>query len=69
MHGVIMLLRFATRLFIGFANEVLPLQIGAPDVAFPRLNILSCCFFCFFCLGGLILLAGFLTSGGAASFG
>jgi cytochrome c oxidase subunit I len=35
MHGAIMLLLFATPLFIGFANEVLPLQIGAPDVAFP----------------------------------
>ena len=30
MHGTIMLLLFATPLFIGFANEVLPLQIGAP---------------------------------------
>jgi cytochrome c oxidase subunit 1 len=31
MHGTIMLLLFATPLFIGFANELLPLQIGAPD--------------------------------------
>jgi cytochrome c oxidase subunit 1 len=66
MHGAIMLLLFATPLFIGFTNEVLPLQIGAPDVAFPRLNILSYYFFAF---GGLILLASFLTPGGAASFG
>jgi heme/copper-type cytochrome/quinol oxidase subunit 1 len=41
MHGTIMLLLFATPLFTGFANELLPLQIGAPDVAFPRLNLLS----------------------------
>nr|BFE78333.1 hypothetical protein GCM10020093_009340 [Planobispora longispora] len=35
MHGTIMLLLFATPLFAGFANELMPLQIGAPDVAFP----------------------------------
>ena len=66
MHGILMLLLFATPLFIGFANEVLPLQIGAPDVAFPRMNILSYYMFAF---GGLILLASFLSPGGAASFG
>ncbi len=38
MHGTIMLLLFATPLFAGFANVVMPLQIGAPDVAFPKLN-------------------------------
>src|SRR4051812_33585522 len=41
MHGTIMLLFFATPLVFGFANLVLPLQIGAPDVAFPRLNSFS----------------------------
>ena len=41
MHGTIMLLLFATPLFVGFANELVPLQIGSPDVAFPRLNLLS----------------------------
>jgi cytochrome c oxidase subunit I len=66
MHGTIMLLLFATPLFIGFANEIMPLQIGAPDVAFPRMNILSYYFFLF---GGLILLISFLTPGGAAAFG
>ena len=66
MHGIIMLLMFATPMFVGFANEIFPLQIGAPDVAFPRLNLLSYYFFLF---GGLILLASFLTPGGAASFG
>ena len=60
MHGAIMLLLFATPLFIGFANELLPLQIGAPDVAFPRLNLLSYYMFTF---GGLILLASFLHPG------
>src|SRR6195952_6124429 len=41
MHGTIMLLMFATPLFAGFANVLMPLQIGAPDVAFPRLNGLA----------------------------
>jgi len=66
MHGAIMLLLFATPLFVGLANEIMPLQIGAPDVAFPRLNILSYYLFTF---GGLILLASFLTPGGAPGFG
>jgi len=66
MHGAIMLLLFATPLFIGFGNEIMPLQIGAPDVAFPRLNLLS---YYFFLLGGLILLSSFLTPGGAPAFG
>src|SRR3712207_990598 len=39
MHGTIMLLLFATPLFAGFANAIMPLQIGSPDVAFPRLKI------------------------------
>jgi cytochrome c oxidase subunit 1 len=66
MHGAIMLLLFATPLFAGFANAVMPLQIGAADVAFPRLNMLSYWLFLF---GGLIVVAGFLLPGGAASFG
>ncbi|MGW1623578.1 cbb3-type cytochrome c oxidase subunit I, partial [Streptomyces sp. NPDC002172] len=37
MHGTVMLLMFATPLFAGFTNWIMPLQIGAPDVAFPRL--------------------------------
>ena len=41
MHGTIMLFLFATPLFVGFANIIVPLQIGAPDVAFPRLNMLG----------------------------
>ena len=66
MHGTIMLLLFATPLFAGFANAIMPLQIGAPDVAFPRLNMLAYWFYLF---GGLITVSGFLTPGGAASFG
>jgi cytochrome c oxidase subunit 1 len=66
MHGTIMLLLYATPVVFGFANLVLPLQIGAPDVAFPRLNALS---FWLFLFGGLITLAGFISPGGAADFG
>jgi cytochrome c oxidase subunit I len=66
MHGTVMLLFFATPLFIGFANVIVPLQIGAPDVAFPRLNMFSYYLFLF---GGLMLMAGFLTPQGAADFG
>lgn len=66
MHGTIMLLMFATPLFAGFANVLMPLQIGSPDVAFPRLNALAYWFFSF---GSLIAVAGFLTPQGAASFG
>jgi cytochrome c oxidase subunit 1 len=66
MHGTIMMLLFATPLFIGFANVIMPLQIGAPDVAFPRLNMFSYWLFLF---GGLITIGGFLTPGGAAAFG
>src|SRR6201993_1721101 len=66
MHGTIMLLLFATPMFVGFANELVPLQIGSPDVAFPRLNLLSYYLFTF---GGIILLSSFLAPGGAAAFG
>ncbi|GAB2879909.1 aa3-type cytochrome oxidase subunit I [Nocardioides pacificus] len=66
MHGTIMLLLFATPLFFGFANVIMPIQIGAPDVAFPRLNMFSYWLYLF---GGLIAAAGFLTPQGAASFG
>ncbi|MGH3910542.1 MAG: aa3-type cytochrome oxidase subunit I [Pseudonocardiaceae bacterium] len=66
MHGTIMLLLYATPILFGFANLVLPLQIGSPDVAFPRLNALSYWLFLF---GGLIVISGFLTPAGAADFG
>jgi cytochrome c oxidase subunit I len=66
MHGTVMLLLFATPLVFAFANLVLPLQIGSPDVSFPRLNSFSYWLFLF---GGLTVMAGFLTPGGAADFG
>ncbi|MEO6505156.1 MAG: cytochrome c oxidase subunit I [Terrimesophilobacter sp.] len=66
MHGTIMLLMFATPLFAGFANVIMPLQIGAPDVAFPRLNAFAYWLYSF---GSLIAVGGFLTPQGAADFG
>ena len=66
MHGTVMLLLFGTPIVWGFANYILPLQIGAPDVAFPRLNAFG---FWITTMGGVAMLAGFLTPGGAADFG
>ncbi len=66
MHGTIMLLLFATPILFAFANYIVPLQIGAPDVSFPRLNALAYWLYLF---GGTLTLAGFATPGGAADFG
>jgi cytochrome c oxidase subunit 1 len=66
MHGTVMLLLYGTPVIWGFANYVMPLQIGAPDVAFPRLNAFG---FWITTMGGIIMLTGFLTPGGAADFG
>ncbi len=66
VHGTVMLLLFGTPLFVGFANVLMPLQIGAPDVAFPRMNQFGYYLYLF---GSLIVVSGFLTPGGAASFG
>ncbi|MFH9740940.1 cytochrome c oxidase subunit I [Streptomyces roseolus] len=66
LHGTVMLLLFATPTFAGFANAIMPLQIGSPDVAFPRLNMLSYWLFLF---GGVIAFAGIFTTQGTADFG
>ncbi|MEH6820542.1 MAG: cytochrome c oxidase subunit I [Dietzia psychralcaliphila] len=66
MHGTIMLLFYGTPIVVGFANYIMPLQIGAPDVAFPRLNALG---YWLFTVGGIVVMSGFLTPGGAAAFG
>jgi cytochrome c oxidase subunit 1 len=66
MHGTIMLLMFATPIVFAFGNYLVPLQIGAPDVAFPRLNAFA---YWLYLLGSTLAVAGFITPGGAASFG
>ncbi|MFE0589011.1 cytochrome c oxidase subunit I [Micromonospora echinospora] len=65
-HGTVMLLLFATPAAFGFGNYLVPIQIGAPDVSFPRLNALA---YWLFLLGGLMVLGGFFNPGGAADFG
>ena len=66
MHGTIMLLLFGTPTVAAFANFLVPLQIGAADVVFPRLNALS---FWLFLFGGLIVLSGYASAGGPADIG
>ncbi|GLY01244.1 cytochrome c oxidase subunit I [Actinoplanes sp. NBRC 101535] len=66
MHGTIMLLFFATPIVFAFGNYLVPIQIGAPDVSFPRLNAFAYWLYLF---GGLITIGGFATPGGAADFG
>ncbi len=66
IHGTLMLLFFATPVFVGFGNYFVPLQIGASDMAFARLNALSYWLY----LGGAIsVLLGFATASGAATAG
>src|SRR3989440_656182 len=65
-HGTIMMLLFATPIVFAFANYIVPLQIGAPDVSFPRLNALAYWLYLF---GGLLAVLGFVTPDGAADFG
>ena len=65
MHGTAMMLLFATPMVAAFAVLV-PLQIGAADMVFPRLNALS---FWLFLFGGIIVLSGFLVASGPADVG
>src|SRR3982751_5374336 len=55
MHGTTMIFLVVMPLLAAFANYLIPLQIGARDVAFPRINALS---FWVFLLGGLFLYSG-----------
>ena len=66
IHGSVMVYLFAVPFGFALANYLMPLQIGAPDLAFPRLNALSYWLYLF---GGMIMLLGFVTDGGAAAFG
>src|SRR5262245_2245635 len=67
MHGTIMVFLGVVPLAVGgFGNFVVPLQIGARDMAFPKLNMAS--YWTYF-LGGSIMLASFFLPGGAARSG
>ncbi len=67
MHGTIMVFMGVVPLAVGgFGNFVVPLQIGAPDMTFPRLNMLS--YWCYF-VGGVVMFASFFVPGGAAQSG
>jgi cytochrome c oxidase subunit I len=59
MHGTTMIFLVIVPVWAGFANYLLPLMIGARDVAFPRLNAWSYWMFLF---GGLALYASFFFS-------
>jgi cytochrome aa3-600 menaquinol oxidase subunit I len=59
-HGVIMILFMAMPLLIGIMNVIIPLQIGARDVAFPQLNALS---FWLFFSGAMLFNISFVIGG------
>ncbi len=66
MHGTGMMFFFGTPMVFGLANYFVPLQIGARDMTFPRLNAFS---FWLSLTGAVVAFAGFLTASGAAAFG
>jgi cytochrome c oxidase subunit 1 len=66
VHGTMMVFLFVVPILAGFGNYLVPLMIGARDMAFPRLNAMS---YWLFLLGGLVILSSFLADGGAASSG
>ncbi len=67
MHGTIMVFMGIVPLAVGaFGNYIVPLQIGAPDMTFPKINMAS--YWAFF-MGGVVMLASFFAPGGAANSG
>src|SRR5262245_11242728 len=67
MHGTIMVfLAIVPLAFAAFGNLIVPLQIGAVDMAFPRVNMVS---YQVYFLGGVIMLTSFFIPGGAAQAG
>jgi len=67
MHGTIMVFFVAMPILLAaFGNFLIPLMIGAKDMAFPRLNMLS---FWIFTLASVVLIISFFVPGGAASAG
>lgn len=67
MHGSIMIFAVIIPLLVGtFGNFAIPLMIGADDMAFPFLNMVS---FWMFPVAGVIMMAGFFMEGGMAASG
>src|SRR3954462_13245512 len=66
MHGLIMVFGAIMPAFVGFANWMIPLQIGAPDMAFARMNNFS---FWLLPPAAVLLLSAFVGRGGAAATG
>jgi cytochrome c oxidase subunit I len=66
MHGLIMVFGAIMPGFVGFANWMIPLQIGAPDMAFARMNNLS---FWLLIPAALMLVMTFFMPGGAPAAG
>ncbi len=66
MHGVTMIFLFVMPFAAAFANYLIPLQIGARDVAFPRLNALS---FWVWLSGAIFLNTSWIVGGGGADCG
>jgi cytochrome c oxidase subunit I len=66
MHGTTMVFFMGMPILIGMANYLIPLMIGARDMAFPRLNALG---FWVTLFGGLLVYFSFLVPGGAPAIG
>lgn len=67
MHGMIMVIYLLTALFLGgFGNYMIPLMVGARDMVFPFLNMLS---FWVYLLSVLVLMASFFVTGGPTGAG